>query len=129
MGTAVPHVLIADDDFDIRTLVEIQIEMMGFTSDSVADGRAALDALTTKAYDLAILDQQMPEATGIEVTKRIRAADHDLPIIMMSAFSTDQDIRRGLDAGADRYLTKPVSLRVFREVVEDLLRDRLARSP
>ena len=120
-----PHILIADDEPDICVLLEIQMEALGHTYVSAADGLQALDALSTHEFDLAILDVSMPHYTGIQVVEQVRALDPDrhLPIILLSALSGAEDIRRGLDAGATVYLTKPTSMADLRTQVSALLGD------
>lgn len=106
--------VIADDDADIRTLVGIAAGKAGMeVLASVGDGRAALDAVLEFKPDLAILDVSMPEMTGIEVVRAIRA-DHglgDIRVLLLSA-SVDEAARSvGLDAGADYFFPKPFSPR------------------
>ncbi len=117
------HVLIADDDPDIRELFEMTVGSLGHTWCAVGDGGAAIEALAQPGYDLAILDVGMPCATGIEVVAKVRADDpaRSLPIILVSAYSSDDDVRRGLEAGADDYLTKPVVLAELRRRICALL--------
>lgn len=119
----VAHVLVADDDPDICDLVVFAMQSAGHTTHAVADGTSALEALCTTQFALAILDVSMPGATGIEVVRQVRAVDPDrtLPIILFSANCTESDIRRGLVAGANEYLPKPVALTDLRRRVAELL--------
>jgi DNA-binding response OmpR family regulator len=107
-------VVVADDDADIRSLVGIAVGRAGLhVVASVADGALALDAIRTHRPDLAILDISMPEMTGLEVCREVRADDslHDLRILLLSA-SVDENTRVvGLGSGADYFLTKPFSPR------------------
>lgn len=107
-------VVIADDDPDIRELVAISVARAGLTLvASVADGAAALSALREHRPDLAILDIAMPELTGVEVCRAIRADPDtgDLRILLLSASVDENAQSAGLDAGADHFLSKPFSPR------------------
>lgn len=77
------------------------------------DGLEGLAAVATSNYDAVVVDVMMPRMDGIEMTRRIRAAANDVPILMLTARDAAPDIIRGLDAGADDYLTKPFSLQVL----------------
>ena len=117
------HILVADDEPDICHLVRLQMERLGHTCEIATNGHEALAALHTTKFDLAILDNWMPLLTGIEIVKQVRdvGPDRSLPIILMSAFAGDADIHRGIEAGADAYVTKPMSLAPFRAQVQQLL--------
>ena len=117
------RVLAADDDPDILQLIELKMGIMGYEVVTVTDGVAALDAIRSIRLDLAILDVSMPGHSGLEVTQAARADDAvgPLPILLLSAFSTQEDIDRGRRAGADDYLTKPFSLRILAERVRRLV--------
>lgn len=117
------NILVADDDPDILGLVEMKLQAMGHVVTTASDGAAALVAASATNFDIAIFDVAMPGSNGIEVTSRIRdsSVPPRMPIILMSAFATEADIRDGYDAGADDYVTKPFSPRDLGERVEALL--------
>ena len=102
-------VLIADDDVDILTLVRVRLERSGYTVISARNGVEALQLARDRHPDLAILDVAMPEMTGLEVTKRMREEELDVPVILLTARARDADVAAGADAGADVYVTKPFS--------------------
>lgn len=107
-------VVIADDDADIRELVTIAVTKSGLdVVANVADGRSALEAIQKYNPDLAILDISMPEMTGIEVCRAVRADPSvtDLRILLLSASVDDVARNVGLEAGADYFLAKPFSPR------------------
>lgn len=107
-------VVIADDDADIRQLVTIAVRKAGLTIVAVAsDGAEALDAIRTHHPDLAILDIAMPELSGIEVCRAVRADDSigDVRIVLLSASVEEQAVEVGIAAGADYFLAKPFSPR------------------
>jgi DNA-binding response OmpR family regulator len=111
--TAAPRVLVADDEDDIRALVGLAVRRAGCTvATEVADGTQALIAARTDPPDLAVLDVSMPGATGLEVCTALRAdpATAGVPVLLLSAGATPDDVARGLAAGADAYLVKPFSV-------------------
>ena len=113
MPTAAPRVLVADDEDDIRALVGLAVRRAGCTvATEVADGTQALIAARTDPPDLAVLDVSMPGATGLEVCTALRAdpATAGVPVLLLSAGATPDDVARGLAAGADAYLAKPFSV-------------------
>ncbi|WP_308634957.1 response regulator transcription factor [Paenibacillus silvisoli] len=99
-------ILIADDDTEIADLIAIHLEQEGYRTVKVADGAAAVHAVQTQPIDLAVLDIMMPKLDGHEVTRQIRE-QYALPIIFLSAKTSDLDKITGLIIGADDYMTKP----------------------
>lgn len=99
-------ILIADDEPEIADLVALHLEKEGYHLIKVSDGKEALQAIETHAIDLAILDIMMPKLDGYEVTRQIRER-YTLPIIFLSAKSSDLDKITGLVMGAVDYMTKP----------------------
>ncbi|SDO72719.1 response regulator transcription factor [Geodermatophilus sp. DSM 45219] len=113
MPTAPPRVLVADDEDDIRALVALAVRRAGCTvATEVADGPRALAAARTDPPDLAVLDVSMPGATGLEVCAALRRdpATAGVPVLLLSAGASPDDVARGLAAGADAYLAKPFSV-------------------
>ncbi len=107
-------VVIAEDDADIRGLVSIAATKAGLTVLEVAsDGRAALDAIARHQPDLAILDISMPEMSGVEVCRAVRADESigDVRILLLSASVEAEAVELGLAAGADHFMAKPFSTR------------------
>ncbi len=101
------HLLIVEDEIQLQLQVRQQLEALGHTVDSASGGREGLYFAEEYRYDLAIIDLGLPEISGIELIKRIRAADKDYPILILTARGDWQDKVEGLEAGADDYLTKP----------------------
>jgi len=99
-------ILIADDDKEIADLVAIHLEKEGYCTIKVSDGQEAVEVIQTQPVDLVILDIMMPKMDGYEVTRRIRE-QHNMPIIFLSAKTSDFDKVHGLVIGADDYMTKP----------------------
>ena len=104
------RILICDDDPIVHQSLSLYLDNEDFLHDSAYDGRQALDMIKKEHYDLMLLDQMMPGMTGMEVCQAVRK-DSQLPIIMLTARDTEDDRVRGLDTGADDYLTKPFSPR------------------
>jgi DNA-binding response OmpR family regulator len=106
----VAAILVVEDDPIIRQTVEYALKRAGFAVQSVADGARALDVATAMNPDLVLLDLMLPGMDGYEIAERLRAADRETAIIMVTALDTERDKVRGLDAGADDYITKPFSM-------------------
>jgi len=119
----VARILVADDDVDIRELVEFKLSTLGHDVVAVGDGAAAIEACRAERPDLAVLDVMMPGVSGLEAIKAIRATPElaDLPVILLTARAQESDVETGFDSGADDYVTKPFSPRELAERVEALL--------
>ena len=117
------RILVADDDVDIRELVEFKLSTLGHDVVSVSDGAAAIDACQAQRPDLAVLDVMMPGVSGLDAIRAIRADPTlaDLPVILLTARAQESDVETGFDAGADDYITKPFSPRELASRVQALL--------
>ncbi|MGW4462115.1 response regulator transcription factor [Micromonospora sp. NBC_01796] len=115
------RILVAEDDRKQANLVRIYLEREGHSVLLVGDGRAALDQVRIRRPDLVVLDVMMPVVDGLDVCRVLRA-ESDLPILLLTARTTEDDILLGLDLGADDYLTKPYSPRELAARVRALLR-------
>ncbi len=104
-------ILIVDDEPTARTLLRLILVRAGFNVVEATNGFEALDRLEETAVDLVLLDVMMPGMSGIEVCEKIRADEKTavVPILLLSAKTDALSIRRGLSAGANKYLTKPIS--------------------
>ena len=102
-------ILAADDDPQILRLVTRNLQFDGYEVIAVSDGQAALEQIEAHSPDLVLLDIMMPRMDGFTVTQRVREFSA-VPIIILTARGQDQDKIRGLDLGADDYLTKPFSV-------------------
>jgi two-component system, OmpR family, KDP operon response regulator KdpE len=114
-------ILAADDDPQILRLVTRNLQFDGYEVIAVSDGQAALEQIEAHAPDLALLDIMMPRLDGFSVTARVREFSA-VPIIILTARGQDQDKIRGLDLGADDYLTKPFSVEELLARVRAVLR-------
>jgi DNA-binding response OmpR family regulator len=117
-----PHILVAEDQADIRELIVLNLQQAGYEVAAVADGAAALQSQAERASDLLLLDLMMPRLDGLEVCKALRAQGRATPILMLTAKSTELDRVLGLELGADDYLTKPFSMAELLARVKALLR-------
>jgi len=104
------HILLAEDDRIIADGLVRALRKSGFAVDHVSSGSDADTALLSQQFDLLILDLGLPRLHGIEVLKRLRARKSPLPVLILTAQDGVEDRVRGLDAGADDYLTKPFAL-------------------
>jgi DNA-binding response OmpR family regulator len=116
------HILVAEDQTDIRDLLVMNLRSAGYEVTAVGDGEQALAHHAERASDLLILDLMMPRVDGLEVCKALRAKGSATPILMLTAKSTELDRVLGLELGADDYLTKPFSLAELLARVKALLR-------
>jgi len=117
-------VLIVDDEKDIRDLLAYNLSKEGFAVLTASDGNEALKMLPQHQVSLVVLDIMMPGLDGFEVCKRMRSneATANLPILFLTAKSTEVDQILGLEIGADDYIQKPVSTRVLVARVKSVLR-------
>lgn len=103
-------VLAADDDQDILALVEFVLRREGHRVTPASDGETALRHALAEDFDLVVLDVRMPNLSGYEVTKEIRASERlEVPILLVSASVQDEEVTRGFEAGANDYIRKPFS--------------------
>lgn len=109
MSAKKPLVVVADDDPQLLRLVTRNLQLEDFDVVGASDGQQALERIEEKAPDLVILDVMMPKLDGFTVCERVREFSA-VPIIIVTARGQDQDKVRGLDIGADDYLTKPFSV-------------------
>ncbi|MDQ1711226.1 MAG: two-component system, OmpR family, response regulator MtrA [Frankiaceae bacterium] len=104
-----PHVLLVDDDEDVRHMTRVSLGFEGFEVTAVGDGQAGLDAARADRPDAMILDVMMPGIDGLDVLRQIRAdpALHGLPVLLLTAKAGVSAEHEGWTAGATAYLTKP----------------------
>jgi two-component system, OmpR family, phosphate regulon response regulator PhoB len=119
-----PYILIVEDEAPLVTLLRYNLEKQGFRVEDAGDGGEALTRITEAAPDLLLLDWMLPTMSGIELCRQLRRrpATRQLPIIMLTARAEDQDAVRGLDTGADDYITKPFSTEALIARIRALLR-------
>jgi DNA-binding response OmpR family regulator len=107
------RILVAEDDREVAEYMKRGLEEESNYVRVEFDGAAALRTAQAEPFDAIVLDIMLPQMDGLEVTRRLRAASHATPILLLTARDAPRDIVRGLDAGADDYLTKPFSFEVL----------------
>jgi DNA-binding response OmpR family regulator len=122
----VQRILVVDDDPSVSSVLKRGLAYEGFAVDTAASGSEGLAAARERPPDLVILDVMMPGLDGWEVLKRLRAADSQLPILMLTAREAPSDEIKGLETGADDYVTKPFTFEVLAARVRAALRRRQA---
>ncbi len=118
---APPHILIVDDDREIRDLTGRYLRKNGFRVDSASDAKAMDRLLRDGRFDLIVLDLMLPGEDGLSICRRLRAATRT-PILMLTAVAEDTDRIVGLEMGADDYLTKPFNPRELLARIRAVLR-------
>ncbi len=115
-------VLIVEDETPIRDALVSLFSGQDFEATHARTGAEALAALGAKAFDLVVLDLMIPPPTGIEVLTTLREKDDRTPVLVLTALGTEDDVVRGLEAGADDYLTKPFGVKELLARARGLLR-------
>ncbi len=101
------HILVVEDDKEIREGIEIYLRNQGYEVFPAANGKEGLDVIAREEIHLAIVDIMMPVMDGVTMLMKLRAQSHEFPVIMLSAKSEEVDKIMGLNMGADDYVTKP----------------------
>ena len=115
-------VLVVDDEPSLQTLLTYNLKKSGFDVVSAGDGQQALDIIHEQKIDIILLDIMLPEKSGVDVTRELRAEKNQIPIIMLTALDDEIDKVVGLEIGADDYVTKPFSPREVIARVHAVLR-------
>lgn len=116
------NILVADDDKNIRRLIQAVLETEGYTVFTAEDGIQALNVIGEQHIDLVVLDIMMPKMDGYEFTEIIRKENNDLPILMVSAKQLPTDKHKGFLVGTDDYITKPIDQEEMLLRIKALLR-------
>ncbi|MCB9422865.1 MAG: response regulator [Ardenticatenaceae bacterium] len=116
-------VLLVDDEEMTRDLLRLMLKGTGFKIYEAEDGFVALEQVEAHKPDIMILDVMMPGLDGLAVCRTLRSQPHtaELPVIMLSAKTTPTAIQDGLDAGANKYLTKPVGFKELLSSIKEVL--------
>ena len=123
------RILVAEDDSILADGLLKSLRKAGYAVDWAKNGQEADAALAAQPYDLAILDIGMPKMTGLEVLSRLRGRNSNLPVLILTALNGVDDRVRGLDLGADDYLTKPFQLAELEARVRALTRRGMCGAP
>jgi len=128
MSSAVPrtddarHVLVIEDEPQMRSMLTDNLEFEGYRVTAFASGEEALQAVATRHYALLLVDVMLPGISGFDVCQQLRARGLHVPIVLLTARTHEQDRIRGLDLGADDYVSKPFSVRELLARVRALVR-------
>ncbi|MBN2305940.1 MAG: response regulator [Anaerolineae bacterium] len=122
--TVTAHILVVDDDWMNREVMEANLTMAGYRVSLAHDGEEALEIAASDPPDLALLDVKMPGMDGYEVCRRLKAdaCTQSAPVVMITAYVSDQDRQTAIDAGADDFINKPVSSLVMFTRIKSLVR-------
>ena len=109
------NILVVEDDLDIRELISFNLQNEGHQVFEAKDGEAGIDKAREKLPDLILLDLMLPGIQGLDVCRIIKSDQEtkEIPIIMVTALGQEEDIVKGLETGADDYITKPFSIKVL----------------
>jgi DNA-binding response OmpR family regulator len=119
-------ILVADDSPNIREILQMSLENLGYAVILAEDGERAMERFSQDKPDLLIVDVMMPKVNGFQICRRVKSnpATHAIPVILLTARSQQEDVYWGKDCGADEYMTKPFSTKELEQVVARLLRRR-----
>lgn len=124
------RILVIEDEIKVANFIKKGLEEEHYAVDTAYDGETGLYLSEVNDYDLIVLDLMIPKINGMEVLKRIRENKNPVPILIVTAKDTADDIVKGLDSGCDDYLTKPFEFKVFLARVRALLRrERVEAEP
>jgi len=129
MSTTPEHLLVVDDDREIRHLLTEYLTQAGFRVTAVGDGKAMRRALETNRIDLVVLDLMLPGEDGLTLCRELRARSNSLPVLMLTARGDEVDRIVGLEMGADDYLAKPFNPRELLARIKTILRRAHALPP
>lgn len=116
------RILVVEDEKKVANFIKKGLEEEHYAIDVAYDGETGLVMSEDNEYDLVVLDLMIPKLDGLEVLKRIRANKNTVPILVLTAKDTVEDVVKGLDTGCDDYLTKPFEFQVFLARIRALLR-------
>lgn len=121
-------ILIAEDETHLNEIMTRQLKDNGYQADACLDGEEALDYLSVEEYDAVILDIMMPKVDGLQVLTKMRQRGNSTPVLLLTALDRIEDRVRGLDLGADDYLTKPFAFEELLARIRVLTRKRAGSS-
>jgi heavy metal response regulator len=124
------RILVIEDEKKVASFIKKGLEEEHYAVDTAYDGEIGLYMADVNEYDLIVLDLMIPKIDGLEVLKRIRSGKNNVPILILTAKDTVEDIVKGLDSGCDDYLTKPFNFMVFLARIRALLRrEKIEKEP
>ena len=124
------RILVIEDEKKVASFIKKGLEEEHYAVDTAYDGETGLYMADVNEYDLIVLDLMIPKIDGLEVLKRIRSSKNNVPILVLTAKDTVEDIVKGLDSGCDDYLTKPFNFMEFLARIRALLRrEKIDKEP
>ncbi len=124
------RILVIEDEKKVASFIKKGLEEEHYAVDTAYDGEIGLYMAEVNEYDLIVLDLMIPKIEGLEVLKRIRSNKNNVPILILTAKDTVEDIVKGLDSGCDDYLTKPFNFMVFLARIRALMRrEKIEKEP
>jgi two-component system phosphate regulon response regulator PhoB len=116
-------VIVIDDEPFILMMIEDKLKRAGIEVVALRESVGAVEVIRNEKPDLILMDWMMPEVSGLEVCRALKADDElkDIPIFMLSAKGQEEDIKRGMESGVARYLTKPFSPKALLEIIQEEL--------
>ncbi len=124
------RILVIEDEKKVASFIKKGLEEEHYAVDTAYDGETGFYMADVNEYDLIVLDLMIPKIDGLEVLKRIRSDKNNVPILVLTAKDTVEDIVKGLDSGCDDYLTKPFNFTVFLARIRALLRrEKIEKEP
>lgn len=115
------RVLVIEDDIIMNSGICYNLELDQYQAVPAYHGASALDLLGTEAFDLIILDVNLPDGNGFELCKRIKALQ-EVPVVFLTACDLEKDVMAGFDMGAEDYITKPFNINIFRKKIAAILK-------
>lgn len=117
-----PNILIVEDEPAMRMGLKDNLEFEGHTVEEAGDGEEGATKILNNTYDLVVLDVMLPKMSGFDVCKKVRSANNNTPIVLLTAKGEEIDKVLGLELGADDYVTKPFSVRELMARIKAILR-------
>jgi len=115
------RILVIEDDEEMRSLLEDFIEGEGYGVESVEDGSEGFRKLAKENFDLIVTDIRMPGLNGLDILPGLKQIQPSIPIIVITAFGSEEVQRRALERGADAYLEKPLQLDQLRTLIQEMV--------
>ncbi len=115
------RILVIEDDEEMRSLLKDFLEEEGFETDSVSNGSDAFRKIVKKPFDLIITDIRMPGLTGLDILPGIKKLRPEAPIIVITAFGSDEVYRRSFERGATGYLEKPIHINKLKALIHEIV--------
>ncbi len=115
------RIMIIEDDEEMRSLLKDFFEEEGFETDSVTNGADALKVLSRDPFDLVITDVRMPGLSGLDILPKVRGLKPETPIIVVTAYGSEEVRRKSLERGATSFLEKPIHLSTLKRLVREMV--------